>query len=86
MSKASVMQRLRAAGLRPTVARIGVLQVLQSSAPDALSRDEIYRQLYLRGTPVSVGTVMQVVAQLSKLGVVHHNGRQGRGSGYLLQS
>lgn len=29
---------------------------------------------------------MQVVAQLSKLGVVHHNGRQGRESGYLLQS
>ena len=62
------MQRLRAAGLRPTVARIGVLQVLLSSAPHALSRDEIYRQLYLRGTPVSVGTVMQVVAQLSRLG------------------
>ena len=78
------MQRLRAAGLRPTVARIGVLQVLLSSAPHALSRDEIYRQLYLRGTPVSVGTVMQGVAQLSRLGVVHHNGRQGRESGYLL--
>ncbi|KGG84839.1 hypothetical protein P245_22840 [Comamonas thiooxydans] len=27
---------------------------------------------------------MQVVAQLSRLGVVHHNGRQGRESGYLL--
>lgn len=83
MKDISVMQRLRAAGLRPTVARIGVLQVLLSSAPNTLSRDEIYRQLYLRGTPVSVGTVMQVVAQLSKLGVVHHNGRNRRESGYF---
>ena len=77
------MQRLRASGLRPTVARIGVLQVLLSAAPHALSRDEIYRQLYLRGTPVSVGTVMQVVAQLSRCGVVHHNGIKGRESGFV---
>ena len=81
-----MMQRLRASGLRPTVARIGVLQVLLSAAPHALSRDEIYRQLYLRGTPVSVGTVMQVVTQLSKLGVVFHNGIKGRESGYLISS
>ena len=62
MKNVSVMQRLRASGLRPTVARIGVLQVLLSAAPHALSRDEIYRQLYLRGTPVSVGTVTRGVA------------------------
>ena len=80
MSRVGVMQRLRAAGLRPTVARIGVLQVLLSSSAHALSRDEIYRQLYLRGTPVSVGAVMLVVAQLSKLGVVHHNGIKVRES------
>ncbi len=45
---ATVLQRLRAAGLRPTIARIGVLQVIEASGPERLSAEDVFRQMMLR--------------------------------------
>lgn len=59
-----VMERLRRAKLRPTIARIGVLQVIDAAAPGRLCADDVYRQLLLRGLRVSNGTVYRVIHQL----------------------
>ncbi|MGC3985659.1 MAG: transcriptional repressor [Pseudorhodoferax sp.] len=68
----TVLQRLRAARLQPTVARIGLLQVLESAAPSCLSADELFQRMLQRGTRVSVGTVYRVVQQLHAAGLLVH--------------
>lgn len=81
-SELTVMQRLRAAGLRPTMARIGLMQVVESAEAIPLPAHEVYRQLYLRGTPVSLGTVVRQLRELAQAGLLKHNGKKGHQSGY----
>lgn len=64
MGDASILQRLRAADLRPTVARIGILQVIEASGPDCVSAEDVFRRMILRGTRVSLGTVYRTIQQL----------------------
>ena len=54
---AGVMERLRTSGIRPTIARIGVLQVIGAVAPGRICAEDVFRQMLLRGTRVSIGTV-----------------------------
>lgn len=75
-SELTVMQRLRAAGLRPTMARIGLMQVVESAEAIPLPAHEVYRQLYLRGTPVSLGTVVRQLRELAQAGLLKHNGKK----------
>lgn len=75
----SLLQRLRDAGLRPTAARIGILQVIQAAGACGVAADEVFRQMLLRGTRVSVSTVYRAVHQLEFLGVL----LQGRGGDSL---
>ena len=42
--RAPVLQRLRKAGLRPTIARIGIYQVIAGAKPFGLSADEVYQR------------------------------------------
>lgn len=64
MSGISVLQRLRAAGLRPTSARIGVLQVIDASGDVPLPAEEVFRLMSVRGTRVSLGTVYRLIHEL----------------------
>lgn len=64
MSGVSVLQRLRAAGLRPTSARIGVLQVIDASGEEPLPVEEVFRRMGVRGTGVSLGTVYRLMHEL----------------------
>ena len=56
-----ILQRLRTAGLRPTAARIGVLQVIQAAGAAGIGADETFRQMLLRGTHVSTSTVYRII-------------------------
>lgn len=69
----SLLQRLRDAGLRPTAARIGILQVIQAAGACGVAADEVFRQMLLRGTRVSVSTVYRAIHQLEFLGVLLHS-------------
>ena len=73
----TLLQRLRDAGLRPTTARIGILQVIQAAGACGVGADEVFRQMLLRGTRVSVSTVYRAIHQLEFLGVL--TTRQGAG-------
>lgn len=66
----TLLQRLRDAGLRPTTARIGILQVIQAAGACGVGADEVFRQMLLRGTRVSVSTVYRAIHQLEFLGVL----------------
>lgn len=66
----SLLQRLRDAGLRPTTARIGILQVIQAAGAGGVAADDVFRQMLLGGTRVSVSTVYRAIHQLEFLGVL----------------
>lgn len=70
MAQAFALRRLRAARLRPSAARIGVLQVLEAAAPERLSAEEIYRTMLRRGTRVSLSTVYRTLAQCHEAGLL----------------
>jgi len=65
-----ILQRLRTTGLRPTMARIGVLQVIEAASPAAVCAEEVFRRMMLRGTRASMGTVYRVIHQLEAAGLL----------------
>jgi len=69
-ASSSVPQRLREAGLRPTVARVGVLQVIETAAPARICTEDMFRQMLLRGSRVNIGTVYRVAQELHNAGML----------------
>lgn len=70
MKEDSLLQRLRSAKLRPTIGRIGVMQVLQAAGGVALSAEDVFRRLMERGTQSSIGTVYRTVQQCEAAGLL----------------
>jgi len=70
VAESSIAQRLRAARLRPTVARIGVLQLVEAAAPDSLAAEELFRQLITKGVRVGAGSVYRVLQELHTAGLL----------------
>ena len=67
-------QDLRAAGLKVTVPRLKILNILEKSAESHLSADDIYRQLVEAGEDVGIATVYRVLTQFESSGlVIRHN-------------
>ena len=60
----TILQRLRAAGLTPTAARIGVLQVMAAQDPLRLSSEVIFGEMRRRGMRTSLSTVYRIVQKL----------------------
>lgn len=66
----TLLQRLRAAGLTPTAARIGVLQVLEAQDPRRLNSEEIFREMRRRGMRTSLSTVYRITQKLYAAGLL----------------
>ena len=67
-------QDLRDAGLKVTVPRLKILNILEKSAESHLSADNIYRQLVEAGEDVGIATVYRVLTQFESSGlVIRHN-------------
>lgn len=66
----NLLKRLHHAGLRPTIPRVLVLQVLDEAATEPLGIDEMYRRICLGNLHTSPGTIHRVVQQMEKLGLV----------------
>ncbi|KQO16229.1 hypothetical protein ASF11_08460 [Acidovorax sp. Leaf76] len=81
----TMLQRLRTAGLRPTTARIGVLQVIHSAGSAGIGADEAFHQMLLRGTHVSTSTVYRIIHELQTLGVLLHDRSDRRHTVYRLR-
>lgn len=70
MSQHSVLQHLRRAGQRPTMARIAILQVVQAAPAPGIGADDAYLRLLQRGTRASLSTVYRTFAQLQAAGLL----------------
>lgn len=81
-ASATVLQRLRSAELRPTIARISVLQVIDVQAPGRLCVEDVFRQLLLRGIRISNGTVYRVTNELEAKGLLVREWNQTRKAYY----
>ena len=70
IDRQNLLQRLRGAGLRPTIPRIAVLQVFEDAGGQALSVEEVFHRICLRGLHASLGTIYRVAQQMSKHGLL----------------
>lgn len=81
----SVLQRLRAARLRPTIARIAILQVVEAVGPRAVSAEDVFQRTATRGTQTSLGTIYRVLQQLQERGLLLREWDAGRRMLYRLK-
>ncbi|WP_028605460.1 transcriptional repressor [Ottowia thiooxydans] len=70
MSELTVLQRLRLARLRPTSARIGVLQVVEAAGLASIRAEDVFRRMLERGTPVSAGTIYRCLQKFERAGLL----------------
>ena len=67
-------QDLRKAGLKVTLPRIKILELLESSKQHHLSAEDIYKTLLDQGEDVGLATVYRVLTQFEAAGIIqrHH--------------
>ena len=63
-------QNLKEAGLKVTLPRLRVLEVMESSEQRHLSAEEVYKRLLDSGTEVGLATVYRVLTQFENAGLV----------------
>ena len=69
---------LKKAGLKATLPRIRILEVLEGSDENHLSAEDIYRNLISNGEDVGLATVYRVLTQFESAGIVmRHNFESG---------
>ena len=67
-------QELRRAGLKVTLPRVKILQILETSADRHLSAEDVYKSLIDAGEDVGLATVYRVLTQFESAGLVmRHN-------------
>ncbi|WP_086930783.1 ferric iron uptake transcriptional regulator [Agarilytica rhodophyticola] len=67
-------QELRKAGLKVTLPRVKILQILENSQQRHLSAEDVYKALLDAGEDVGLATVYRVLTQFESAGlVVRHN-------------
>lgn len=67
-------QDLRRAGLKVTLPRIKILELLESAKLHHMSAEEVYKALIEQGEDVGLATVYRVLTQFEQAGIVErHN-------------
>lgn len=64
---------LRSAGLKVTLPRLKILEMLENSPTRHLSAEDIYRQLMDGGEDIGLATVYRVLHQLEQAGIVQRS-------------
>jgi len=77
MSKENI--ELKKAGLKATLPRIRILEVLEKHKDNHLSAEDIYKELIKAGEDVGLATVYRVLTQFESAGMImRHNFEEGR--------
>ncbi|WP_345552147.1 ferric iron uptake transcriptional regulator [Microbulbifer aestuariivivens] len=67
-------QELRKAGLKVTLPRVKILQLLETASEQHLSAEDVYKMLLEAGEDVGLATVYRVLTQFESAGlVIRHN-------------
>ena len=70
-------QELRKAGLKVTLPRLKILEILEGTDPRHLSAEDIYRQLLETGDDIGLATVYRVLTQFEAAGLVTRHNFEG---------
>jgi Fur family ferric uptake transcriptional regulator len=70
-------QELRKAGLKVTLPRLKILEILENSEPRHLSAEDIYKQLLDTGEDIGLATVYRVLTQFETAGLVTRHNFEG---------
>ncbi|MDF3054280.1 MAG: fur [Gammaproteobacteria bacterium] len=70
-------QELKKAGLKITLPRMKVLQVLEKSTPHHLSAEDVYKILMEEGNDVALATVYRVLTQFEEAGLIRRHNFEG---------
>ncbi|MCL6415447.1 ferric iron uptake transcriptional regulator [Aestuariirhabdus sp. Z084] len=72
-------QDIKNAGLKVTVPRVKILQLLESAPNSHMSAEDVYKALMAGGEDVGLATVYRVLTQFEEKGLlVRHNFNDGR--------
>lgn len=66
-------QELRSVGLKATLPRIKVLEIIRGSEEHHLSAEDVFRRLLEQGHDVGLATVYRVLSQLEGAGLLSRN-------------
>ena len=70
---------LRTAGLKATLPRVRILEVLEAASDRHMSAEDVYKALHEAGEEVGLATVYRVLTQFEGAGlVIRHNFEGGR--------
>jgi Fur family ferric uptake transcriptional regulator len=70
-------QELRRAGLKVTLPRLKILEILESSKQRHLSAEDIYKELLQTGEDIGLATVYRVLTQFETAGLVTRHNFEG---------
>lgn len=70
-------QELRKAGLKVTLPRVKILQILENSIDRHLSAEDVYKALLEAGDDVGLATVYRVLTQFETAGLVERHNFDG---------
>ena len=79
-------QDLRKAGLKVTLPRIKILEILVSASDRHLSAEDIYRNLLESGEDIGLATVYRVLTQFETAGLVEKHNFEGGQSVYEIDT
>jgi len=79
-------QELRKAGLKVTLPRLKILEILESNKLRHLSAEDIYRELLDTGEDIGLATVYRVLTQFESAGLVMRHNFEGGHSVFELDS
>jgi len=78
-------QELRKVGLKVTLPRVKILQMLEASKQRHLSAEDVYKQLMEAGEDVGLATVYRVLTQFETAGLVERHNFDGGHSVFELE-
>lgn len=70
-------QQLKSVGLKITVPRLKVLQILEQATEHHLSAEDVYKALLSMGEDVSLATVYRVLTQFEASGLINRHNFEG---------
>ena len=70
-------QELKKAGLKVTLPRLKILEIMESSDPRHVSAEDIYRELLNTGEDIGLATVYRVLTQFESAGLVKRHNFEG---------
>ena len=70
-------QELRKAGLKITLPRLKILEILEAAAQRHMSAEDIYKELLASGDDIGLATVYRVLTQFEAAGLVTRHNFEG---------